>query len=114
MVLRALLAGLDPPAAELRRATSALSIQHNGVAPSGPRNPTLSVCRHPADALHGLHNRTFHGNHGTVRLHTLERQSTQAHCLHLVANAIVYWNTITSSAGSTSSATSPPATSSPA
>jgi hypothetical protein len=27
-------------------------------------------------------------------LHTLERQSTQAHCLHLVANAIVYWNTI--------------------
>jgi hypothetical protein len=31
---------------------------------------------------------------GTVRLHTLERQSTQAHCLHLVANAIVYWNTI--------------------
>jgi hypothetical protein len=29
-----------------------------------------------------------------VRLHTLERQSTQAHCLHLVANAVVYWNTI--------------------
>ena len=33
-------------------------------------------------------------HHGTVRLHTLERQSTQAHCLHLVANAVVYWNTI--------------------
>jgi len=32
--------------------------------------------------------------HGTIRLHTLERQSTQAHCLHLVANAIIYWNTI--------------------
>ena len=30
----------------------------------------------------------------TVRLHAPERQSTQAHCLHLVANAIVYWNTI--------------------
>ena len=24
-----------------------------------------------------LHGRTFHGNHGTVRLHTLERQSTK-------------------------------------
>jgi hypothetical protein len=46
------------------------------------------------ESLHALHDRTFHGNHGTVRLHTLERQSTQAHCLHLVANAIVYWNTI--------------------
>ena len=46
------------------------------------------------ESLHALHDRTFHGNHGTVRLHTLERQSTQAHCLHLVTNAIVYWNTI--------------------
>lgn len=46
------------------------------------------------ESLHALHDRTFHGNHGTIRLHTLERQSTQAHCLHLVANAIVYWNTI--------------------
>jgi TnpA family transposase len=46
------------------------------------------------ESLHALHDRLFHGNHGTVRLHTLERQSTQAHCLHLVTNAIVYWNTI--------------------
>ena len=46
------------------------------------------------ESLHALHGRTFHGNHGTVRLYTLERQSTQARCLHLVANAIVYWNTI--------------------
>jgi hypothetical protein len=46
------------------------------------------------ESLHALHDRLFRGNHGTVRLHTLERQSTQAHCLHLVANAIVYWNTI--------------------
>jgi Tn3 transposase DDE domain len=47
-----------------------------------------------AESLHALHERLFHGHHGTVRLHTLERQSTQAHCLHLVANAVVYWNTI--------------------
>ena len=46
------------------------------------------------ESLHALHDRLFHGNHGTVRLHTLERQSTQAHCLHLVANAVIYWNTI--------------------
>jgi len=46
------------------------------------------------ESLHALHDRIFHGNHDTVRLHTLERQSTQAHCLHLVANAIIYWNTI--------------------
>ncbi|MCA1701394.1 MAG: transposase, partial [Actinobacteria bacterium] len=46
------------------------------------------------ESLHALHDRIFHGNHGTIRLHTLERQSTQAHCLHLVANAIIYWNTI--------------------
>jgi TnpA family transposase len=45
------------------------------------------------ESLHALHDRTFHGSHGAVRLHTLERQSTQAHCLHLVVNAIVYWNT---------------------
>jgi hypothetical protein len=47
-----------------------------------------------AESLHALHERLFHGHHGTVRLHSLERQSTQAHCLHLVANAVVYWNTI--------------------
>ena len=46
------------------------------------------------ESLHALHDRIFHGNHGSIRLHTLERQSTQAHCLHLVANAIVYWNTM--------------------
>ncbi|MCA1700532.1 MAG: Tn3 family transposase, partial [Actinobacteria bacterium] len=46
------------------------------------------------ESLHALHDRVFHGNHGAIRLHTLERQSTQAHCLHLVANAIIYWNTI--------------------
>lgn len=47
-----------------------------------------------AEALHALHDRLFHGHHGTIRLHMLERQSTQAHCLHLVANAVIYWNTI--------------------
>ena len=47
-----------------------------------------------AESLHARHERLFHGHHGTVRLHTLERQSNQAHCLHLVANAVVYWNTI--------------------
>jgi TnpA family transposase len=41
-----------------------------------------------------LHDRLFHGRHGTIRLHTPERQSTQAHCLHLAANAVIYWNTI--------------------
>lgn len=29
------------------------------------------------ESLHALHGRTFHGNHGTVRLHTLERRSTK-------------------------------------
>jgi TnpA family transposase len=47
-----------------------------------------------AESLHALHERLFHGHHGSVRLHTLERQSTQARCLHLVANAVIYWNTI--------------------
>jgi TnpA family transposase len=47
-----------------------------------------------AESLHALHDWLFHGRHGTVRLHTLERQSTQAHCLHLVSNAVIYWNTI--------------------
>jgi hypothetical protein len=47
-----------------------------------------------AESLHALHERLFHGHHGSVRLHTLERQSTQAHCLHLMANAVIYWNTI--------------------
>jgi hypothetical protein len=47
-----------------------------------------------AESLHALHERLFHGHHPTVRPHTLARQSTQAHCLHLVANAVVYWNTI--------------------
>jgi hypothetical protein len=46
-----------------------------------------------AGSLHALH-ALFHGHHGTVRVHTLEPQSTQAHCLHLVANAVGYWNTI--------------------
>jgi TnpA family transposase len=47
-----------------------------------------------AESLHALHDWLFHGRHGTVRLHTLERQSAQAHCLHLVSNAVIYWNTI--------------------
>lgn len=46
------------------------------------------------ESLHARQDGTFHGNHGTVGLYTLERQSTQARCLHLVANAIVYWNTL--------------------
>jgi TnpA family transposase len=47
-----------------------------------------------AESLHALHDWLSHGRHGTVRLHTLERQSTQAHCLHLVANAVIHWNTL--------------------
>ncbi len=65
------------------------------------------------ESLHALHDRLFHGNHGTVRLHTLERQSTQAHCLHLVANAIVYWNTIHIQRALDELGDEPPATSSP-
>ena len=47
-----------------------------------------------AKSLPALHDWLFHGRQGAVRLHTLERQSTQAHCLHLVANAVIHWNTI--------------------
>jgi hypothetical protein len=39
------------------------------------------------ESLHALHEWLFHCHHGTARLHTLERPSVQAHCLHLVANA---------------------------
>jgi TnpA family transposase len=52
--------------------------------------PSAQQGREPAR----LHERLFHGHHGSVRLHTLERQSTQAHCLHLVANAVIHWNPI--------------------
>ena len=65
-----------------------------------------------AESLHALHERLFHGHHGTVRLHTLERQSTQAHCLYLVANAVVYWNTICTQLALDTSHASPPTTSS--
>ncbi|HEX8158260.1 MAG TPA: Tn3 family transposase [Solirubrobacteraceae bacterium] len=54
----------------------------------------LNDQQNKGESLHALHDRIFHGNHGTVRLHTLERQSTQAQRLHLVPNAIIYWNTI--------------------
>ena len=54
----------------------------------------ISRQHNKAESLHALHEWLFHGHHGTVRLHTLECQSVQAHCLHLVANAVVYWNTI--------------------
>jgi len=47
-----------------------------------------------AESLHALHDQLFHGRHGHVRLHTLERQSTQAHALHLIANAVTTWNTL--------------------
>jgi hypothetical protein len=35
----------------------------------------------------------FYGNEGRIRLHTLDRQSTQAAALALVSAAIVTWNT---------------------
>ncbi|MGH2858329.1 MAG: Tn3 family transposase [Solirubrobacteraceae bacterium] len=35
----------------------------------------------------------FYGNEGRIRLHSLDRQSTQAAALALVATAIVTWNT---------------------
>lgn len=47
-----------------------------------------------AESLHALHEAIFFGGEQRVRLHTLDRQSTQAHCLHLVANAVVCWNTV--------------------
>lgn len=47
-----------------------------------------------AESLHALHDLLFHGRHSHVRLHTLDRQSTQAHALHLIANAVTTWNTI--------------------
>jgi hypothetical protein len=72
------------------------------LAPSPPKLLPLTATARRAigrqqnkgGSLHALHDRLFHGKHGPVRLHTLERQCTQAHCLHLVADAIVYWNTI--------------------
>lgn len=46
-----------------------------------------------AEALHALHDTIFFGREQRIRAHALDRQSTQAHCLHLVANAIITWNT---------------------
>jgi TnpA family transposase len=53
----------------------------------------LDFCPHLA-GLHALHDFLFYGNDGKIRLATLDRQSTPAACLHLVANAIVAWDLI--------------------
>ena len=46
------------------------------------------------ESMHALHDFLFYGNDGKIRLATLDRQSTRAACLHLVANAIVAWNLV--------------------
>ncbi len=46
------------------------------------------------ESMHALHDFLFYGNDGKLRLATLDRQSTRASCLHLVANAIVAWNLV--------------------
>ncbi len=43
--------------------------------------------------IHALEDAIFYGNDGKIRLHSLDRQSTQAAALALVATAIVAWNT---------------------
>jgi TnpA family transposase len=45
------------------------------------------------ESIHALEDAIFYGNEGKIRLHSLDRQSTQAAALALVATAIVTWNT---------------------
>lgn len=109
-------------AASLRVGTVTASLLVARLQAAGPRNPmtralreygrlakTQFVLRYLADederraihrqlnkaeSLHALHEAIFFGGEQRIRLHALDRQSTQAHCLHLVANAIVCWNTV--------------------
>jgi len=43
--------------------------------------------------INWLEDQVFYGNDGKIRLHSLDRQSTQAAALALVATAITTWNT---------------------
>ena len=43
--------------------------------------------------INWLEDQVFYGNNGKIRLHSLDRQSTQAAALALVATAIITWNT---------------------
>ena len=45
------------------------------------------------ESINALEDAVFYGNEGRIRLHSLDRQSTQAAALALVATAIVTWNT---------------------
>lgn len=109
-------------AASLKQGTVTASLLVARVQAAGPQHPialalreygrlikTLFVLRYLADeterraigrqlnkgeALHALHERLFFAGEQRVRVHTLDRQSVQAHCLHLVANAIITWNTV--------------------
>jgi TnpA family transposase len=45
------------------------------------------------ESLHALQDAIFYGNDGVIRLASLDRQSTQAAALALVATAITTWNT---------------------
>jgi TnpA family transposase len=45
------------------------------------------------ESINALEDAVFYGNEGRIRLHTLDRQSTQAAALALVSTAIVTWNT---------------------
>jgi TnpA family transposase len=45
------------------------------------------------ESITELETAVFYGNDGKIRLHSLDRQSTQAAALAVVASAIVTWNT---------------------
>ena len=45
------------------------------------------------ESINALEDAVFYGNEGRIRLHGLDRQSTQAAALALVSSAIVTWNT---------------------
>jgi TnpA family transposase len=109
-------------AASLKQGTVTASLLVARLQAAGPQHPvalalreygrlikTLFVLRYLADeterraigrqlnkgeALHALHERIFFADEQRIRVHTLDRQSVQAHCLHLIANAIITWNTI--------------------
>ncbi len=46
------------------------------------------------ESINALEDTIFYGNEGRIRLHSLDRQSTQAAALALVSTAIVTWNTL--------------------
>lgn len=46
------------------------------------------------ESLHALRRALFFANEGHVRQRHLEDQAMQAHCLNLVTNAVIAWNTV--------------------